>query len=415
MTEVISPADLASATIDRVRLDNGTERALAEWPQDCRLLVVGDSHAQFWTGQEMLSAVDLLPGVKTHRIGPQLAFNLSNTDEPSGGGAKVLYLLDKMDERYGLPEFIMFCFGEIDIRTHIVRRAARSGIPLDQAVKIVVDRYLVFLRVAQRYDRRILVWGPPAAQWDGARIDPNYPTAGTEQERNLATILFYHFLRQAADENPGLFTLVGILPELMLPGYRTQRGFFCDTIHLGRAAMPLALLALEEATGWRPAWTMPEPKIISASSAHPVVGNLAPGARWRITPSNEEPLAAITAEDPSKRTPARTPLSRNPKCHFDLLTDRTVREVRIQFASEADAQDYDKIKLTFGQSGQRHAFAAVEATTMTANNDWRIYTFENFECRHLRIEKFGEDVRLEICGVEIIGVFYPLDPAELLG
>jgi hypothetical protein len=139
------------------------------------------------------------------------------------------------------------------------------------------------------------------------------------------------------------YTFISILPGLLDANGRTIRHFLYDNTHLASLAMPMALDALEAATGWRPDWRAPshEPPIGPGVSMPPRRVNVAPDARWHMLPSDMQGDANPVARIETERLPS---VSTDPERGQFLLDTRTMRlvdEIRVRFVRPEDAAARD--------------------------------------------------------------------------
>jgi hypothetical protein len=374
-------------------------------PQECRMLVMGDSHARFWSGQDGIDLADTIPEISTYHLGAALAYN-TRPGAKSGWLERVTGFLDLVSQKSHLPEFLMFSFGEIDIRVHIVRRALAQGLPLSAAVDVVADNYLQFLDHLRSYDRQLVVWGPPPSQSDGRGHNPNVPVFGPEIERNAATALFHARIAEAAADPARRISLVSVLREMLLPNNVSRRNYYYDDNHLSQAAMPHAMAALEKATGWRPRWApvTNDPVIPPETSQPPRSVNIAPSAMWRMHGRNMNAEANPVAADALARKPVRSPAQNDPLLLVDLRTTRTVQEIRLGFPTEEEAANFDGIRLMI--STDTKLFEPFAGETPEAAGCVRTYRFASADFRAFRVLRPGSNVVLEITSIEVIALGY---------
>ena len=209
-----------------------------------QLLVVGDSHSRFWSGGEDAISVyrkppDRLPGILTTMVGSPLAWNLARENTSVRGREKTLMRLQSA-RAHGFRGWIMLCFGEIDLRWHILRSAATLG--MAQAVRACVDRYITFIHEVRAMHDAVAIWGP-AASIDGANSDA-FPAVGTVEDRNYATMLFTELLRQKSG-----VPVLSVLDSTLLDNGRTRTALFFDGVHLSQTVMPHALDIAQQTLG----------------------------------------------------------------------------------------------------------------------------------------------------------------------
>ena len=197
-----------------------------------RLVVIGDSHCKFWSGDDAIFGPDRIPGVVTCHVGPALAWNLIERSSNTRAGVKVEGILrDLAAQSY--DGWALLSFGEIDIRVHAVKHAANSG--LDLALERLVDRYVAFILKARSIYPRIALWGPGATQPEGAPPNLDFPANGSEKERNDATRMFTELL--AARARAIGVPMLSLLPMLIAENGLTRPELLFDGCHISQQAM----------------------------------------------------------------------------------------------------------------------------------------------------------------------------------
>ena len=205
---------------------------------------LGDSHAAFFSGQDKMQqiwpqrSVDILPQFASYRLSATLAYSLVETDSSSKGREILHHVLDKV-----VPpgSTVLLCYGEIDCRAHILLQSEKQGVPVEDVVSDVADRYAKAVEEVVAKGFRTLVWGVIPSATEGS-ANWGYPTHGTCLERNNATKLF----NAAVAERTGRFgvPVVTIFDKLVHTNGLTRTEFFSDEVHLSQRAMPFALEAL---------------------------------------------------------------------------------------------------------------------------------------------------------------------------
>lgn len=247
-----------------------------------RVLVIGDSHSLFWTGVNDLNAKEsILEKLSVNRIGPVTALSLPS---PKGEVHKILdNLIGAAPGEFGL---IITCFGEVDIRAHVITLALLRNCPLDEIVREIATCYLRFVdAVTAKYKIPVVIWGPPPSRpFEGLAYNRAVPVVGSPTERNYATHILTELLDQecAGRQNVGFCTL---FRQLVGPDYRTRPDALFDNCHLSnihfgsaiKAITPvlekLGLKHLEESFKFR-FDIQPRSKVINLSGA----------CRWQVDP-----------------------------------------------------------------------------------------------------------------------------------
>jgi hypothetical protein len=220
-----------------------------------RLLVFGDSHSVIWEGSDVSkrSLRSQFPNVEVFHLGPALAYNLIS-ESGDGLGKWGLQTIDTVnqiikDESHNVAA-IMLAFGEIDIRTQVVKRAFSSRQPIDSAVEQVISRLHSFATILFSMCRiKVLIWEPVATS--GTKhfsYNPRFPAVGTEVERNYATRVFAIKSREysAASRKRGIEVFSFGVADQLMSFYETRPEYFEDGCHLNLRGLGLAVEGLKQ-------------------------------------------------------------------------------------------------------------------------------------------------------------------------
>jgi len=217
---------------------------------NAKIYVIGDSHTNFFGGTEYINflplenhintSCNLVDFFKTFHLGPALAYN-SNTNSSTNTLAKTLYLIEK---NYLPPKStLLLCFGEIDIRVHVLKQAEKQNKTVEQVIEDILDNYLKYLKILQNKGYHIICWGAIASQKDEWETNPDYPKYGSEIERNQATSQFNKKLKEICLANKLRF--LSIFDDLVTADGETIEDFLAkDKCHLSQKAIPLVVKAL---------------------------------------------------------------------------------------------------------------------------------------------------------------------------
>lgn len=216
--------------------------------RDDTIVVLGDSHVNFFSGNEELTflpigqKINVCPNVSPYpftplHLGPCLAYSCNRYDTSFRCREKAEYLC----QNFIKPHARVLCsLGEIDIRVHVFKQAALQQRTYQNIVDDILEQYFAFLLRLQELGYRVACWGPVASQSETCPIDPRFPRNGTEVERNMATAYFNLQLARFCEQNHMPF--LSIFPELITPDLLTLDQYYSpDHCHLGQAALPLAL------------------------------------------------------------------------------------------------------------------------------------------------------------------------------
>jgi hypothetical protein len=204
-----------------------------------RILVVGDSHSKFWTGHDNLhSTTSVFTGVDCLHIGPATAYSLANPNSSTQAASLITSFFDTNKERYGC---VVFSFGEIDCRVHIVKNALAGNKSLVETVNDVVNRYFYFVKAfSDKYNVYCLIWGPiPSSPPTKFSFNPEFPAVGSIFERNYVTYIFNETISNIVKDHEriGHFS---IFDKLVDADYVTKSEYLYDGCHLSNLALGMA-------------------------------------------------------------------------------------------------------------------------------------------------------------------------------
>lgn len=200
---------------------------------------IGDSHASVFSGKDEMQPIwpersdDRLPYFRSYRIGPATAYNLFNKIPVINE-----VLATQVDKE---NDTVVFCFGEVDIRAHLIKQQQLQNKPMSELVEECVKRYSQALLYFYEQGYKIAVW-TPIASW-GDEKPYKGPSFGTNKERNVATILFLAFLITYLSKYN--IPILSIFSEMIKVDFNTETFFLDDWedchIHLSQNARSLIL------------------------------------------------------------------------------------------------------------------------------------------------------------------------------
>jgi len=214
-----------------------------------RLLAIGDSHSCFWSGENQIKygvfSSYALSGVDIFHIGPITAHGLS-TNGPAH--IELIQLTDYLalhGSKYGC---LIFSFGEIDCRCHIVKLAAQMGRSIEQVAEAAAHQYFEFIKeLADRYHLPTVIWGPiPSSTLNKFHFNPSFPTVGSIVERNYASWVFNETL-SALSAQFMLVAHINVFESLVDATFITREEYLFDGCHLSNAFLQPAVAALRSA------------------------------------------------------------------------------------------------------------------------------------------------------------------------
>jgi len=190
---------------------------------------IGDSHVCFFSGEDKIEATDILPYFRTYRIGPFTA-------QAAILKRDVIEATIKTVAKPG--DMILFGFGEIDCRVHLLKQSEKHKQSLEDVVHDCVENYFKLFQMAKQYGFPLLAWNVPPSSRDTIECG-EYSTYGTCEQRNEVSRLFNATLRKICQDNGVIF--LSIFESLLDREGLTNSYFYMDQIHLSQKAMPLAL------------------------------------------------------------------------------------------------------------------------------------------------------------------------------
>ncbi len=206
---------------------------------------IGDSHASFFSGRNTIQpawpekANDTIPSFRSYRLGAVLAYNLSEKNTTSGGGEKLISLLESLPKH----STILMSFGEIDCRVHLVKQSIKQNRSLREIAEENADRYFGVIKKIKK-DFNVIVWATIPSTSSEITLDHRYPVCGTNIERNTVTKLFNEKLSELCTQEG--ITYISIFEKITKPDGSTNGTFYIDGVHLSQRAMPLAIEAISK-------------------------------------------------------------------------------------------------------------------------------------------------------------------------
>jgi len=206
------------------------------------IVALGDSHSLFFAGNDHLktnkigycrgvinTADERLDQFSVIHLGPSLAYNTNKYGTTVGTLEKVDYLLKR-----GLlipGDRVLCCFGEIDVRAHVMKHAEQGGGDYQTVVNQVLSNYLEFLFHLRSKGLQLCCWGPVPQ----CRVNEQHICRGTQVERNKATCYFTEQLSILGQRNH--FGVVSLFEDLVDENLVTNEAYLLDGFHLNQKAM----------------------------------------------------------------------------------------------------------------------------------------------------------------------------------
>ncbi len=211
------------------------------------IIVLGDSHVNFFSGNEMLTfipignQINVCPTITDNpftvlHLGPCLAYTCNESETSMHFHEKAEFLCNNFIK----PNARIICsLGEIDLRVHVFPQAKRQNRPYQEIVNDILTKYLSFLLSLKERGFQVYCWGPIASQRDNCPIDPTCPRNGSEKERNMATLYFTQQLAALCRQHDIAF--MSIFDQMVTDDLQTKEEYLsADQFHLGQRALELA-------------------------------------------------------------------------------------------------------------------------------------------------------------------------------
>lgn len=180
---------------------------------------IGDSHVSVFTGHDCMPPIwhpmrrsdDKSKYFRTYRIGAATAYQLEGK----------IPIIDFIIERAPISkdDKMLFCFGEVDIRAHLIKQSIDKERDIEEVVKECVDRYFNTIMHFKGKGYDMMVWGP-IASWSEKAPYTSGPSYGTTLERNNATRIFNNYLEEKCNGNGVVF--LSIFDKMLLDDGNTD-------------------------------------------------------------------------------------------------------------------------------------------------------------------------------------------------
>jgi len=213
--------------------------------------VIGDSHVGFWSGQMYDShrnsiwvsvSCPITEGLgirtiennqiddgffKVFNLGQALAYNINTYGTSTRAREKIDYLLKSKLIRPNA--WVMCCFGEIDMRAHLLKNGLENA-PV--RLQNILDNYAQFVKQLLNAGYKIIIYAPHASQKDEWYLNPEFPRAGSEIERNKWTLIFNTSLKEMCEQYKLPFLTCFF--ECVDKNLQTRAEFIHDECHLNQ-------------------------------------------------------------------------------------------------------------------------------------------------------------------------------------
>jgi hypothetical protein len=184
-----------------------------------------------------LLASNKLPFFNSYRIGPATAYQLET---------KKYIIDDIIKKHYKDDDSVLFCFGEVDVRAHLIKQMNLQNRPIDDIVKECVDRYFDVILHYKNSGINCIVWGV-IGSWHESKYYTG-PSFGTCVERNKVSEKFNNYIEELCKlHNVGF---VSIFYDMINENYETNP-YYLDNwpgshMHLSQTCMPIIIKKFDE-------------------------------------------------------------------------------------------------------------------------------------------------------------------------
>lgn len=219
-----------------------------------KLHCIGDSHTLFFMGYNIITtqypyvSQSLFSNIYCHWLGPALAFSLNKEKSTIDSWKKIQTIAATLNPA---DDVLLFCFGEIDCRAHILYQSKNNGIPVNDVIKNTVDCYMETVESLIKKGFKVVTWNAVySANFIDEGPNPDYPYYGSVAERNNATTLFNGLLSERAKQAGAYYIGISDLlfdqsSNLSYPGY------YYDMIHLNNRLFIPAVKRINDALNGR--------------------------------------------------------------------------------------------------------------------------------------------------------------------
>lgn len=205
---------------------------------------IGDSHSAVFSGKEEMVPIwpelsdDITEYFKTYRIGPATAYKLEN---------KIEIINSIIENNVNKDnDHVLFCFGEVDIRAHLIKQSELQNVDILKIVEECVDQYFKVILYYKQLGYKTIAWGP-IASWHESKPYTGGPSFGTCLERNIVTEMFNKRLEMRCDQYDVDFLTIFYEMiddnKITIPKYLDN--WEGSHIHLSQTSMPLIIDAFK--------------------------------------------------------------------------------------------------------------------------------------------------------------------------
>ena len=189
------------------------------------IYVFGNSHANTFTNTSpgLIDTWSSDEKFSSFSLGPIIAYNFKDHHYP-----KVLSILRNMSLKE--DDYIVLAVGEVDHRWHLPKKAANTGITIDNVTNECVDRFFEAFVDLKRRGYKVIGWGSHPSTTGKHNNDLNQPVFGDCLTRNQIGRLWNSRLESLCLKNDIPF--VSIFEDLIDESGMTKMEYYMDYCHL---------------------------------------------------------------------------------------------------------------------------------------------------------------------------------------
>ncbi len=196
---------------------------------------IGDSHCAFFLGYDTIPGEypvvenSLLQKIYCYRLGSALAFNCNKYGTTTKSKEKIETIITNLDPQ---NDMILFSFGEIDCRAHILKQCEIKNMGFEKIVEECISNYWQLITEVHQYGFKIVIWNAVySANYEERNPNLQYPYFGTVQQRNTVTEFFNIQLKTKANKAGIIFLDISTF-LIDTSSKLTIESYYFDAVHL---------------------------------------------------------------------------------------------------------------------------------------------------------------------------------------
>lgn len=165
------------------------------------IFAVGNSHVSYFSGNNIIVPswehieLDIIPGIRTHNLGPVIAYNFYNHHLPK--------VIELCRQQVKPEDFVLMVVGETDCRWHLGYQSELQGRYICDVIYECFHRYFNSILVLKEMGYNVGLWGVHPSTHEGHSDNKDRPIFGTMQYRNEIT-RYWNYLSKLNCELHGM-------------------------------------------------------------------------------------------------------------------------------------------------------------------------------------------------------------------